>query len=102
MLPNSLLLRTYVGRHLRSWALLRVGLSGLFVFSGTDPLRLSPWTVCAVVALSAFVNVVEVQVRRERDLLGNLGVDPVAFSALLIAPPLVGELVLRALGVLRV
>ncbi len=101
MLPNRILVSTYVGRHLRLWALLRVGLSGVFLLAGTNPLHITPWTACAVVVLCAAVSVVEVRVRHERALLGNLGVDAFALSVLLIAPPLAGELVVRGLGALR-
>ena len=101
MLPNRLVVSTYVARHLRLWVLLRIGLSGLFVLAGTDPLRVGPLTLGAVVALGVAVSVVELHVRHERDLLGNLGVNSFALCALLIAPPLAGELVLRALGTLR-
>ena len=101
MLPNRMLVATYVTRHIRLWALLRVGLSGLFVLAGTDPLRVTPLTIGAVVVVCAAVSVVELRVRRERDLLGNLGVDSFALGALLLAPPLVGELLVRGLGALR-
>jgi hypothetical protein len=101
MLPNRLLVATYVGRYLRLWALVRIGLSGVFLLAGTDPLRVTPWTVCAVVVLCAAVNVVELRVRHERTLLGNLGVDSFALGVLLLAPPLAGELVVRGLGALR-
>lgn len=101
MLPNRILVRAYMARHFRLWALLRVGLSGVFLLAGTDPLRVTPMTLCAVVALCVAVSVVELRVRHERDLLGNLGVDTIALSVLMIAPPLAGELVLRALGALR-
>lgn len=98
MLPNRLLVSTYVGRHLRLWALIRIGLSGVFLLAGTDPLRVTPWTLCAIVALCVAVSIVELRRRHERALLGNLGVDALALGVLLIVPPLAGELVVRALG----
>jgi hypothetical protein len=101
MLPNRVLIARYAGRHLRLWALLRVGLSGAFLLAGTDPLRVTPLTVCAVVLLCTAVSVLELHVRHERALLGNLGVDSFALGVLLLVPPLAGELVVRALGTLR-
>lgn len=101
MLPNRALVAAYVTRHFRLWALLRVGLSGMFFLAGTDPLRVSPLTLGAVVMLAAAVNLVELRRRRERDLLGNLGVGAVALTALVIAPSLAGELLPRAVGTLR-
>jgi hypothetical protein len=101
MLPHRLILATYVGRHLRSWAALRVGLSGLFLYVREDPLRLTPWTVCAVIGLCVAVSVIELQRRRERDLLGNLGVSVFTLGVLLVVPPLMGELVVAGLGALR-
>jgi hypothetical protein len=98
MLPNRLLVSTYLGRHLRLWALIRIGLSGVFLLARTDPLRVTPWTLCAIVALCAVVSVVELRRRHERVLLGNLGVNAVALGVLLIVPPLAGELVVRALA----
>jgi len=101
MLPNRLLVSAYVARHLRLWALLRVGLSGMFFLAGTDPLRVPPLTVGAIVALCAVVNVVELHVRHERALLGNLGVDPFVVSMLVTLPSLAGELLLRTIGAPR-
>lgn len=98
MLPNRLLVSTYVGRHLRLWALVRIGLSGVFLLAGTDPLHVTPWTLCTIVALCAAVSVVELRRRHEYALLGNLGVDAIALGVLLIVPPLAGELVVRGLG----
>ena len=102
MLPNRALVATYATRHFRLWALLRVGLSGMFFLAGLDPLRVSPPMLGAMVALAAAVSLVELRRRRERDLIGNLGVGAVALTALVIAPPLAGELLLRAMGALRV
>jgi hypothetical protein len=102
MLPNRLLVAAYATRHFRLWALLRVGMSAMFYFAGTDPLRLSPLTLGAVVMLSASLSLVELLRRRERDLLCNLGVGTVAATSLVITPPLAGELLLRAMGALRV
>lgn len=101
MLPNRVLVTAYMWRHLRLWALLRVGLSGVFLLARTDPLRPTPSTECAIVVLCAAVSRVEVRVRHERALLGNLGVDSFALSILLLVPPLVGELVVYGLGTLR-
>ncbi len=100
MLPNRALVSMYVRRHLRLWALLRIGLSGVFLLARIDPLPVTPGTMCAVVALCAAVSVVELRIRLERTLLGNLGVNPMALGMLLIAPPLLGELVLRGLSAL--
>ena len=101
MLPNRALVAAYVTRHVRLWALLRVGLSGMLFLAGTDPLRVSPPTLGAVVVLAAAVGFVELRLRREIDLLGNLGVGAFALATLVIAPPLAGELLLRAVGALR-
>lgn len=101
MLPNRALVATYATRHIRLWALLRVGLSGVFLLAGTDPLRLPPLTLAAVVVLAAAVNLVELRRRREYDLLCNLGLGAVPLAALVIAPPLTGELLLHVVGALR-
>lgn len=100
MLPNRVLVATYVRRHLRLWALLRAGLSGLFLLAGINPLRIAPWTACAVIVLCAAVSAAEVRIRREQALLGNLGVAPVALGLLLLAPPLAGESMLCVLSTL--
>ncbi len=101
MLPNRALVFIYMRRHFRLWALLRVGLSGVFLLARIDPLPVTPGTMCAVVALCAAVSGVELRIRHERALLGNLGVNSMALGMLLIAPPLVGELVLGGLSAVR-
>jgi hypothetical protein len=75
-------------------------MSGVFLFAGTDPLRVTALTMCAVVLLCAAVGMVEVRLRHERMLLGNLGVDAFTLGVLLLAPPLVGELLVRGVGAL--
>lgn len=97
MLPNRLLVATYVGRHFRLWALLRIGFSGVFLWARIDPLRITSLTTCAVVVLCAAVSAIELHVRHERVLLGNLGIDSLVLSVMLVAPPLAGELVVRGL-----
>ena len=101
MLPDRALVAAYATRHVRLWALLGVGVSGIFVLAGTAPLRVSLLTVGAVVVLAATLSLVELRRRRERDLLGYPGVGAVVLTALVIAPPLAGELLLRAVGALR-
>lgn len=101
MLPNRLLVATYVVRHLRLWALVRVALSGVFLLAGTHPLYVTPWGMCVVVGLCAAISVFEVRLRHEWVLLGNLGVDRVALSGLLLVPPFAGEFVVFGFGVLR-
>ncbi len=51
-----------------------------------------------VVVLSVVVCFVETNRNRERALLANMGVRPVAVGALFAVPALVGEIVLRAVG----
>ena len=101
MRPNRGIVSAYVTRHLRLWAVLRLGLSGLFLLAGTDPLRVTPLTGAAILVACAAVSVVEMRLRREWDLLGNLSVGHGALALLVCTPPLVGELAVRALGSLR-
>ncbi|MEO6878728.1 MAG: hypothetical protein ABI205_09625 [Gemmatimonadaceae bacterium] len=51
-----------------------------------------------VVVLSVVVCFVDTYRNRERALIANLGVRPVAVGALFAVPALVGEIVLRAVG----
>ncbi len=101
MLPNPGIVFAYVIRHLRLWLLLRIGFSGLFLFTGTDPLRVTPWTAGAIVVICAMVSVVEVHRRHEWDLLGNLGVGRGVVALLMLTPPVAGEVAVRALATLR-
>ena len=91
MRPNQLVVRSYFARGAKLWFATRAALTALFLMAGFDPLRLSATTLIGIVVLTAALGYVDVRRRRERALLGNLGVSPLALGAFLAGPPIVGE-----------
>jgi len=67
------------------------------VLAGVDALRINGLTMVGVVLLCGALGALESYRHREGALLGNLSVTPPMLGALLLAPALAGELVLRLL-----
>lgn len=97
MLPNSLLARAYLARSFRLWLGIRVIVALAGALAATNLVRLSAAAIGPVVCLTVVVAFVDTGRRRERALLGNLGVGPLTLAALVAAPPLVAEIAIHAL-----
>ena len=100
MQPNPLIVRSYVFRGAKVWAVLRLGLSAIFLLASIAPLDLPAMLFIGVIALSVIVGFVETRLNRETALLTNLGVSSLALAACFAAPAIVGEVALRLVGAL--
>ena len=100
MQPNPLIVRSYVFRGAKVWAVLRLGLSAIFLLASIAPLDLPAMLFIGVIALSVMVGFVETRLNRETALLTNLGVSSLALAVCFAAPAIVGEVALRLVGAL--
>jgi hypothetical protein len=67
-------------------------------FAGSDPLRFTFGASVVVVGLSIAVGFVEIGLRREWALLGNLSVSPLVLGCIFAGPAAVGEALLKLLA----
>lgn len=98
MRPNPLIVRTYLIRSTGLWIAVRCACSLGMAFAGADPLRFSAGASIFVVLLSLAAGFVEIGLRREWDLLGNLGVSPVVLGSIAAGAAAAGEIVLAFLA----
>lgn len=95
MRPNALIVRSYLLRGAQLWGSSRILLSAAFLLAGASPLGLGLTGVVGVILLNVALGFVETNRRRERALLGNLGVRTSMLMMLFAVPAIVGELALR-------
>jgi len=95
--PNQLIVRAYLLRAAGLWLAVRSASGLVMAFAGSDPLRFTIGASVVVVALSIAVGFVEIGLRRESALLGNLGVSPLVLGCIFAAPAAVGEAILKLL-----
>ena len=88
----------YVSRGARLWLATRAALTAAMLLAGTNPARLSAAAAVEVILMSVVVSFVDTHHRRERALLANLGVRPIALGVLFAGPALLGEIALRLGG----
>lgn len=98
MRPNQLIVRTYLLRSARLWLAVRCASGLIMAFAGLDPLRFTIGASVVVVALSIAVGFVEISLRREWALLGNLSVSPFVLGCIFAGPGAVGEALLKWLA----
>ena len=95
MRPNPLIIRRYLTRSARFWLAVRAVSGVILAFAGSDPLRFSVGASINVFLLSIAVGFVEIGVRREWALLGNLGMSPLLIGCIFAVPAAIGEGVVR-------
>jgi hypothetical protein len=99
---SAIVLRAYFPRAVWLWSLTRAAGTSLFALAGTSPAQISVETRIHYVLLAVAVCFVDLWVRRERALLGNLGVSRVAMASIFVAAAVIGELaLLLAFGIVR-
>lgn len=96
--PNQLIVRTYLLRGAGFWLAVRCVSGLVLAFAGLDPLRFTIGASVVVVVLSLAVGFVEIGLRREWALLGNLGVSPLVLGCIFAGPAAVGETLLKVLA----
>lgn len=94
MCPNLLIARAYVARGARLWVALRGLVTAVLLLGAGDLFRPSFSTASQIVVLSVAIGFVDIHRRRERALLGNLGLGPSAITMFFGVPALLGELLL--------
>lgn len=95
MLPNQLIVRSYLFRGALLWIVTRSAISGILVLAGAEALELNTAATVEVVLLIVALGWIETFRHRERALLGNLAVSPLLLSTFFAGPALLGELALR-------
>ena len=105
---STVVLRAYVGRAVGLWLVVRLVVGVLVAAAAgqasaaiAPPPGVAPTTIPSVVVLCALLGALDVRVRRERALLGNLGIGDRAVIALFALAAVAGELLLAAVGALR-
>jgi hypothetical protein len=93
--------RAYLARGAELWLLIRLVISALFGATGTDPFHLATPTVAGIIALSLALGYIETARHREFVLLGNLSVSRTMLGAMLVAPAVAGEVILRLIDAIR-
>lgn len=97
-LPNSLVVSAYLSRGLRLWLAVR-GLGSLLVFlGGFDPLRLSAQTLILLLSVTAALAFIDLRIRKEAALIGNLGISIPAVMLITVVPGILGEVIIGLLG----
>jgi hypothetical protein len=101
MRPNLMIARKFLGRSARFWIGARLLVSGLVLFAGMDPLRLTFAATMVIVGASVVMGVAEMYRRHERALLENLAVSRTMMFVFLAAPAILGELIISVAASLR-
>ena len=96
--PDALLATTLMRRGAGTWLGMRGLLALALLLVEQPPVAISAGTALALVVAAAAVGVADAYVRRrERALLGNLGLRTGVLAALLALPALAGEIVVALL-----
>ena len=91
MLPNTLITTRFAARGAQLWIGARLLTGAVLKLAGGDPLHLDVSSALLIVAVCIALGLADVHRRHERALLDNLGVSPLARSALFAIPALIGE-----------
>ena len=96
MYTNSIVSRTLVKRGALLWLGTRMLISGVLLASRTNPLALTLSATVGVMAIATVLGLVQTARMREQVFLANLGMSLPAITRFLLAPAVVGELLIRA------
>jgi hypothetical protein len=92
MFPNPLVVRAYVLRSAWLWLGVRALTVLVLGVAELPPFPRSPKAALLFVLIGTTLCFVDAWRRRERALIGNLGVSPWTFAAMSVVPPTVGEI----------
>ena len=97
-IPASIILRAYFARGMWLWLIVRIAVAAVPVLVGAlapaAVLRYSLSGSLALLVCCALLGVIDSRARRERALLGNLGVSDREIALMFAVPAAVGELML--------
>jgi hypothetical protein len=92
-LPNAIVTRAYLNRGVPLWIFGKLLLSVALLLAELDPLRVSFQGSILMVALTAILGLVDIHVRGERALIGNLGLSRSTLALIGATPAVVLEVV---------
>jgi hypothetical protein len=98
MLPNPLVVRAYVLRSARLWLGVRAVTVVVLAVAELSPFPRSPKAALLFILISTALCIVDVWRRRERALIGNLGVSLRTVAIVSVVPPALGELCVVAIA----
>lgn len=90
-LPHATLTRAYLQRGIGLWVASRLVVSLVMALAEVDPWRPTPLASLQIVFFTAAIAWVDMHRRKERALLGNLGVSRVLVAAICSLPAAAGE-----------
>lgn len=96
MYANTLVSRALLKRGAFLWLGTRMMISVVLFLSGTNPLELTLGASIGVMASATVLGFVQTVRMRERVFLANLGVPLPAITPFLLAPAVMGEMLIRA------
>ena len=99
-LPHLAIVRRYFARGFVLWLLARLMMMAVATFAKIPIRDVVRWSVSGALGMlgvCAVLGFVDVRVRRERTLLGNLGIDDRELVGMYVVPAIVGELLLAML-----
>ena len=92
MIPNSVVVRAFAFRSAKLWFGARALLALALANANLPPFPRSTGAVIIVVLITTALCFAELWRRRERVLIGNLGVSQWAIAGLSVVPPTIAEL----------
>ncbi|CAN5752324.1 hypothetical protein BH11GEM1_BH11GEM1_04410 [soil metagenome] len=96
MYANTLVSRALIKRGALLWLGTRMLSSAVLLLAGANPLELTLGASVGVMAIATVLGFVQTARMREQVFLANLGIPLPAITPFLLAPVVVGELLLRA------
>ena len=99
-MPHAVIALPFIVRGLPLWLFVRVAFLLVVLFNGEDAASLMEWqpgTALGLLLLTVILGVVDVRRRRERVLLGNLGVSDLQLASFFALSAVMGELLLAVI-----
>lgn len=93
-LPNAVVTKAYLSRGLRLWISGRL----LLLIAGINPVRPSIQGMILLIVLTAALAFVDIRIRREAALIGNLGLSTATVVMLVVAPAIAGEVAIALIS----
>ena len=96
--PNAILVAAYLRRGVWLWISLRLLATAVYLFGDADPTPFWSTGSIGMVAAVAVLAFADMHLRKERVLIGNLGVSSAVTAAICAAPALAGEILITVVG----
>jgi hypothetical protein len=96
--PSAILVAAYLRRGIWLWISLRLLATAVYLFADADPIPFWSSGSIGMVAAVTVLAFVDMRVRKEGVLIGNLGVASAVIAALCAAPAAAGEVLITIVG----